>query len=240
MPQPIYRPKDTFDLVQRIALEIKANGPRCDLNHIDVSQLTSLQAVFMNSDFNGDISQWDVRNVEKMSGMFQGSPFTGDISKWRPIALKEAYEMFRDCPFAGDLSQWDLPPMDSLSNMVSHPFLGKVPNWYDFDASFAHWFDFKKHYPSDFRTALTNWDDDNAIRPTVVLAILLSGPLASEKAYCSTSLARFCEQYETVALVVESLSVEDVSAEFDMAATQMASMRNVKSLDSHSVLFETI
>ena len=118
MPQTMYRPKNTFELAQRIKQEIKEHGAQCDLNHIDVSHLTSLEAVFMNSDFNGDISRWDVSNVTKMSGMFQSSQFNGDVSAWRPVALKEAYDMFRDCHFRGDLSGWDVPSMDIRTNML--------------------------------------------------------------------------------------------------------------------------
>ena len=239
MPKTMYRPKNTFELAQRIKQEIKEHGAQCDLNHIDVSHLTSLEAVFMNSDFNGDISRWDVSNVTKMSGMFQGSQFKGDVSTWRPVALKEAYEMFRDCPFHGDLSGWDVPKMDIRTKMLSSPFLGKVPNWLDFDASFAHWYDFKKNHPSDFRTMLAAWDGSNAIRPAIVLAILLSGTLLSEKPHCSVELARFCEQYETVALVIESLGVGDVLAKFDMAAIQMSSMRNAQPSVSYTMPFET-
>lgn len=61
-----------------IALE----GPHCDLNHIDVSQVPNMQGLFAGSVFEGDISWWDVSNVTDFSFMFSGTNFTGDLSQW--------------------------------------------------------------------------------------------------------------------------------------------------------------
>lgn len=52
------------------------------LNHIDVSQMTSLADVFFRSDFNGDISLWDTSGVTSLENTFAGSQFNGDISQW--------------------------------------------------------------------------------------------------------------------------------------------------------------
>ena len=126
MLRPTFQPKTTSELQRYVSLEITTHGPHCDLNHIDISLLASLQSVFMNTEFNGDISQWDVSNITDMSGLFLGSAFNGDISQWRPLALKEAYEMFRGCPFEGDLSAWELPNLDNRSDMVPVPFAGNL------------------------------------------------------------------------------------------------------------------
>ncbi|MGM0444421.1 MAG: BspA family leucine-rich repeat surface protein, partial [Fibrobacterota bacterium] len=51
--------------------EIQRLGPRADLTHIDVSNVTDMNALFKGSGFNGDISRWDVSRVTDMSGMFE-------------------------------------------------------------------------------------------------------------------------------------------------------------------------
>ena len=38
--------------------------------------------MFLESEFNGDISHWDVSHVTDMSWMFWKSKFDGDISQW--------------------------------------------------------------------------------------------------------------------------------------------------------------
>ena len=74
--------KDKEHLKDLIQEEMKKNGPNCDLNHIDVSNVTNMSYMFWNSQFNGDISKWNVSNVTNMYCMFWLSKFNGDISKW--------------------------------------------------------------------------------------------------------------------------------------------------------------
>ena len=84
-------PRDKEHLVQLIRQEIKAHGLCCSLNHFDVSGLTTLKYVFMDSRFNGDISEWDVSNVENMEGLFQNSSFNGDISDRKSTRLNSSH-----------------------------------------------------------------------------------------------------------------------------------------------------
>ena len=62
--------KDNEHLKDLIHQEIKQNGPNCDLNHIDVSNVTNMFNTFRDSKFNGDISKWNVSNVTDMYNMF--------------------------------------------------------------------------------------------------------------------------------------------------------------------------
>jgi len=54
-----------------------------DISNWDVSHVTNMEAMFRDSNFNGDISSWQVGNVTNMSGMFDGAIyFHQDISGW--------------------------------------------------------------------------------------------------------------------------------------------------------------
>ena len=74
--------KDVEHLQSLIHQEMEKNGPNCDLNHINVSNIVDMSYLFKYSSFNGDISKWDVSNVTNMYAMFSYSQFNGDISKW--------------------------------------------------------------------------------------------------------------------------------------------------------------
>ena len=79
----VYRPNTKEELVDLLIKEIKVNGPKCSLNHIDTSNITDMSDLFRGGEqmqywsghpilakFDGDISDWDVSNVTDMSRMF--------------------------------------------------------------------------------------------------------------------------------------------------------------------------
>ena len=51
------------ELIGLIEQHIRSEGPHCDLNHLDVSEVSDMSYVFEHSSFQGDISRWDVSNV---------------------------------------------------------------------------------------------------------------------------------------------------------------------------------
>ena len=48
----------------------------------DVSTVANLNYVFLNTQFNIDISSWNTNNLQNMRQTFQNTPFNYDISSW--------------------------------------------------------------------------------------------------------------------------------------------------------------
>ena len=130
------RPTNKKELQELIYRRIKEQGPSCDLNDIDVSEIKDMSELFRESNFRGDISKWDVSNVEDMSKMFLASYFNGDISKWDVGNVKYMSEMFRLSSFNGDISKWDVRNVIDMSYMfTSSNFDRDISKW---DVSNVH------------------------------------------------------------------------------------------------------
>jgi len=81
--------KCTNDNIKQIVKEqIELLGNEADLNHLDVSNVSSMRNLFYKSEFNGDISKWNVSSVTDMTEMFGYSEFNQDISKWSVSSVK--------------------------------------------------------------------------------------------------------------------------------------------------------
>lgn len=100
------KPTNKKELEELIKQRMKEQGPNCDLNDIDVSEIKDMSALFYNSEFNGDISKWDVSNVKDMHSMFYNSSFDGDISKWNVSRVKDMGYMFVGSPLEGNEPNW--------------------------------------------------------------------------------------------------------------------------------------
>ena len=98
--------KDKNHLRRLILGRIKSQGPSCDLNSIDVSNIADMSGLFSYVDFNGDISQWDVSGAENMDMMFKDSKFSGNIAGWDISKARYTDEMFLGSPLEGKEPGW--------------------------------------------------------------------------------------------------------------------------------------
>lgn len=150
--------RDCAHLQQIIAETIEKEGVKCNLNFIDVSNVFRMEALFKNSPFNGNISQWDVSNVTNMKEMFCGSLFNGNISQWDVSSVTNMSGMFRNSIFNGDISRWNVSKVTNMKEM----FCGSC-----FDKDISCWnvsnlrYMQKMFYRSQFFGDVSQWDVSN-------------------------------------------------------------------------------
>ena len=123
------KPKTKDELREIIIQRIKEDGKKCDLNNIDVSDITDMSCLFnagswkfgntIFKNFNGDISMWDVSNVTNMTEMFwECKKFNCDLSRWNMSNVENTNNMFWGCEkFNCDLSKWDMSHVTDMHCM---------------------------------------------------------------------------------------------------------------------------
>ena len=154
-------PKTRKELQEIIIKRIEEDGPDCNLNDIDVSQVEDMRALFyaykddlkfinihakplsrnqmftakghdIFKEFNGDISQWDVSNVKCISHMFEGcEQFNCDISQWDIPNVKDIICMFNGC----ESFRQNLDEWDVSNVKYMHNAFGGCPTkpkWYKY------------------------------------------------------------------------------------------------------------
>ena len=128
-----YFPQTKEELKEIIGKRIKDGGNEVDLNNIDVSKITDMSELFVETDFNGDISKWNVSNVTNMYGMFyECESFNQDISTWDVSNVTNMDEMFNTCiNFNKDISNWDVSNVTNMAGMfyMCEAFNQDISNW---------------------------------------------------------------------------------------------------------------
>ena len=120
--------KDKEHLKKLIEEEITLHGNKCDLNHIEVSNVTNMNCIFSNFKFNGNISQWNVSNVKDMDFMFSNSQFNQDISNWNVCNVTNMNAMFAHSQFNGDISNWNVSSVITM-DLIFYEALCEKPWW---------------------------------------------------------------------------------------------------------------
>jgi surface protein len=126
-----YHPKTKDELIKIIKDEVEKNGWECDLNHIDVSQITDMSSLFSDAyngyglaKFNGDISGWDVSSVKDMRDMFWGTEsFNQPIGDWDVSKVTNMEHMFSNAKeFNQPIGDWNVSKVENMCCMFNYAY----------------------------------------------------------------------------------------------------------------------
>ena len=121
---------DNKHLRKLVTQHIARHGPRCDLNHIDVSNINDFTGVFANTSFDGNVFQWNTSRAISMQEMFASTPFNGDISNWDVSSVIDMSRMFCKSLFNGDISKWNVSRVTSMHSMFANSlFNSDISKW---------------------------------------------------------------------------------------------------------------
>ena len=149
---------ETYTVVDKETLEDMIEDKQ-DVTYVVTSKIKSMNNLFQNSQFNGDISSWDVSNVETMDVMFWNSQFNGDISNWDVSNVGTMEAMFRNSSFNQDISNWDVGNVRRFrETFYKSNFNGDISNW---DVSNAKYGMESMFNNSQFNGDISNWDVSN-------------------------------------------------------------------------------
>ena len=150
------QPQNKAELEKIIKETIEKNGPNCNLNFIDVSQITDMSHLFEESDFNGDIRNWNVSNVTTMEKMFRwNKKFEGDLSNWNVSNVTNMEGCFSGTIFNGDISKWNVSKVTNMRSMFfCAKFNSDISKWNVSEVTNMR----TMFYSSDFNSDISKWN----------------------------------------------------------------------------------
>ncbi len=97
----------------------------------NVSGVTDMTDMFYNTQFNQPLSGWNVGNVLYMGSMFYGTPFNQPIGNWDVSKVISMSWMFRNTQFNQPLSGWNVSKVQDMSYMFDNAtnFNQDLSNW---------------------------------------------------------------------------------------------------------------
>ncbi len=133
-----------------------------EISSWDVSNVTTMSHLFINSSFNRDISSWDTSNVLRMDNMFENSLFNQDISEWNTSNLTNIESIFKGSLFNGDLNKWDVSKVTTMRSAFSESeYNNPLDSW---DVSNVVYFSYMFHRNPKFNQDISNWKTSSAVR----------------------------------------------------------------------------
>jgi|GEM_PF-3190642 len=132
-----------------------------DIGSWDVSNVKNMESMFRESDFNQDIGSWDVSNVTNMESMFYRSDFNQDIGSWDVSSVTNMRAVFRRSDFNQNIGSWDVSNVNNMQSMFSNASFNQdidswdVSNVTNMGAMF---------FSSDFNQYIGSWDVSNVTR----------------------------------------------------------------------------
>jgi surface protein len=135
-----------------------------DGNDIFTGQATSMDQLFYNTSFNGDIGYWETGNVVDMGEMFRNNTaFNQDISGWDVSNVEFFSHMFNAATsFNQNLNSWDVSGARTFNSMFrTFAYNQPLDNW---DVSNANDFQSMFAFNPTFNQDISNWDMSSAER----------------------------------------------------------------------------
>jgi surface protein len=126
----------------------------------DLSNVTDLSWMFhWSNNFSADLSQWDVSNVTSMNRLFVAHKFESDLSGWDVSNVTDMYAIFNQAEvFTSDLSNWDVSNVTNMGGMFgnNYEFDSDLSGW---DVSnVTNMGIMLKNVPKFNNKDLSNWD----------------------------------------------------------------------------------